>query len=137
MYPLTKPQQTFYSGEEIAGDSISVICGSMLIPTSKSVIEMSGAIQEIYRINDFLFFYRMKNANESRNSFAENYHDELRAVLCEKYPQLRKDHLVNITFSILRFFFQKKITCSNKLIIKICKIPVFRKKLNNAITLMY
>lgn len=84
---------------------------------------------KIYRINDFLFFYRMKNANESRNSFAENYHDELRALLCEKYPQLRKDNLVNITFSILRFFFQKKITRSNKLIIKICKIPVFNKKL--------
>ena len=63
---------------------------------------------KIHRINDFLFFYRIKNANESRNHFAENHHDELRAVLCEKYPQLRKDSLVNITFSILRFFFQKK-----------------------------
>lgn len=84
---------------------------------------------KIHRINDFLFFYRIKSVNESRNILAKNYHDELRCLLCKKYPQLRKDSLVNITFSILRFFYQKKITGSNKLIIKICKIPVFNKKL--------
>lgn len=32
---------------------------------------------------------------------------------------------------ILRFFYQKKITKNNKLIIKICKIPVFSKKIMN------
>ncbi len=32
---------------------------------------------------------------------------------------------------IIRFFFQKKITKSDKLLIKICKIPVFSKRLTN------
>lgn len=54
MYSLTKPQQSIYSMEKFSGSSVSVICGSMLIKTSKTVSEMTKAVQEIYRLNDAL-----------------------------------------------------------------------------------
>lgn len=54
MYPLTKPQQSIYYMEKFSESSVSVICGSMLMKTSKSVSEMTTAVQEIYRLNDAL-----------------------------------------------------------------------------------
>lgn len=90
---------------------------------------------KIYRIDEVLFFFRIKNIYESRNTQADTYHKRhLTITLIKKYPILL---VVKIIHKLFSFFFQKKITRNGNLIIKICKIPLFRKKLNNAITLMY
>ena len=89
----------------------------------------------IYRIDEVLFFFRIKDITESRNTQADTYHKRhLTITLIKKYPLIL---VAKVIHKIFNFFFRKKITGSNKLIIKICKIPVFKKKLNNAITLMY
>ncbi len=51
---LTKPQKLIYDMEKFAGGSISIVCGSMLIQTDKSVEEMKKAVNELYRLNDAL-----------------------------------------------------------------------------------
>ncbi len=76
---------------------------------------------KVYRIPEFLFFVRTKDLSESRNKQADSFNVELTLNLYKKYPTL-------ILYRILHFFYQKKITNSNRLIIKICKIPVFYKK---------
>lgn len=51
---LTKPQKLIYDMEKFVGGSISIICGSMLIQTDKSIDEMKKAVNELYRLNDAL-----------------------------------------------------------------------------------
>jgi len=93
---------------------------------------------KIYRIDDFLFFFRVKNIEESRNAQADNYYSQdLTRALTKKYPVLHIVKIINFLCRAYRFIFQKKITRSNKLIIKICKIPVFNKNLNNSIRLLF
>ena len=77
---------------------------------------------KIYRIPEYLFFYRTKDISESRDKQANKNHNKLTLLLLKKYPEL-------IIGKLIRFFYQKKITLSNKLIIKIFKITVFSKKL--------
>ena len=86
---------------------------------------------KIYRIDEFLYFYRVKSVDESRNKQADkNHHFALTCTLIRKYPIYLIGRIIQSFYSMIRFFFQKKITRSNKLIIKICKIPVFIKKLS-------
>lgn len=77
---------------------------------------------KIYRIDDFLFFYRDKETNESRDKQANKNSKMLKKLLYTKYPILRFSGIVN---TFCRFLYQKKVTRSGKLIIKIFKIPVF------------
>lgn len=51
---LTKPQKLIYDMEKFAGGSISIVCGSMLIKTDKSIDEMQKSVNELYRLNDAL-----------------------------------------------------------------------------------
>lgn len=51
---LTKPQKLIYDMEKFTGGAISIVCGSMLISTDKSVDEMKKAVNELYRLNDAL-----------------------------------------------------------------------------------
>lgn len=51
---LVKPQKLIYDMEKYAGGSISIVCGSMLIQTNKSIDEMKKAVNELYRLNDAL-----------------------------------------------------------------------------------
>ena len=51
---LTKPQKLIYDMEKFVGGNISIICGSMLIQTDKSIDEMKKAVNELYRLNDAL-----------------------------------------------------------------------------------
>ena len=87
-----------------------------------------GEKKKFYKIPEILFFYRIKE--NSRNKKSENIKDDAEAV-----TQLRRNHKKLFRFVIIkkikRFFFQKKITASGKLRIKILKIPVFAKKLKN------
>ncbi len=80
---------------------------------------------KIYRIDDFLFFYRDKETNESRDKQANKNSKMLKKLLYTKYPILRFSGIIN---KFCRFLYQKKVTRSGKLIIKIFKIPVFITK---------
>ena len=59
---LTNPQKLIYDMERFAGGAISIVCGSMLINTDKSVAEMKKAVNELYRLNDAL---RIRVAEEN------------------------------------------------------------------------
>ena len=48
---LTKPQKLIYDMEKFVGGSISIICGSMLIQTDKSIDGMKKAVNELYCLN--------------------------------------------------------------------------------------
>jgi hypothetical protein len=81
---------------------------------------------KIYRIPEILFYYRVKDATESRNIQANKYEKDIRKLLKRKYPSYACIQLIS---DISRFFWQKKITKSNKLIVKVCRIIVYSKKL--------
>ena len=51
---LTKPQESIYKMEKIAGGSISNICGSILVSADASVEKIQKAVNELYRLNDAL-----------------------------------------------------------------------------------
>ena len=51
---FTNPQKLIYDMEKFAGGTISIVCGSMLIKTDKSVDEMKKAVNELFRLNDAL-----------------------------------------------------------------------------------
>ncbi len=51
---LTNPQKLIYDMEKFTGGAISIVCGSMLISTDKSVDDMKTAVNELYRLNDAL-----------------------------------------------------------------------------------
>ena len=92
---------------------------------------------KIYRIDEVLFFYRIKNSNESRNHLADNYNSiPLTIALIKKYPILLIGKSINLFIQLWRFIFQKKITRNGNLIVKICKIPVFYKQLSESIVLI-
>lgn len=69
---LTNPQKLIYDMEKYAGGSISVVCGSMLIKTDKSVEEMTRAVNEIYRLNDALRV-RVLEENGQPHQYIEEY----------------------------------------------------------------
>ena len=84
---------------------------------------------KIYRIDDLLFFFRVKSLEESRNSQADSFHaPHLTITLIKKYPILAFVKMLSF-YRFFRFIFQKKITRNGRLIIKICKVPIFYKKL--------
>lgn len=51
MYRLSKSQKLVYDMDKYAGDSISVICGSMLIEGIRKQNKLLAAINSLYRIN--------------------------------------------------------------------------------------
>ena len=51
---LTKPQKLIYDMEKYAGETISIICGSMLSFGRKDVSELKKAVNKIYQLNDAL-----------------------------------------------------------------------------------
>ena len=83
-----------------------------------------------YRIPEVLFFNRI-NVTGSRNIQAMSDCKELTNSLYKKYPKMRIVRLISRFTDVRRFLWQKKITKSGKVIIKVCKIPVFCKKVRN------
>ena len=83
--------------------------------------------KKIYRIPEILFFYRIKNVNESRNLQYIESHDKMTRKIYKKYPKIQLYKLMNDTLpffkKFLRFFFRIQ---NNK--IKIFKIPVYTIK---------
>lgn len=77
-----------------------------------------------YRIPEFLFFYRIKPINESRNAtYAKTYKKELLKLLYKKYPKLI---LYKILYKFASFIFQiRHKPQQNKTIIRLLKLPIF------------
>ena len=83
---------------------------------------------KIYRINEFLFFNRVKDKEESRNENAKSFSKDLNAVLYEKYPQIKCVRLIHKILNVKKLIYQKKVTSKGNLVIKIFKIPVYKTK---------
>lgn len=81
--------------------------------------------KKIYRIPEILFYYRIKEKNESRNWQHRPEHKAMVKQMHNKYPQMRKyiylNTIIKIGNKIRRFLFRIQ---NNK--IKIFKIPVYK-----------
>lgn len=77
----------------------------------------------IYRVPEILFFYRVKDKNESRNAQGDSKYHELRKYMKQKYPEMQK-------YNVLKWI--KKIAKAiSKLGIKIVKTfnrPIYKIK---------
>lgn len=80
--------------------------------------------KKIYRIPEILFYYRIKEKNESRNWQHRPEHKKIVKKMRAKYPQMRKyiyvNNILKIVRKIRRFLFRIQ---DNK--IKIFKIPIY------------
>lgn len=88
MYPFTKPQQSIYYMEKFSQSSVSVICGSMLMETSKPVSEMVTAVQEIYRLNDALRIQITRHHGHTLQYIAEYQKRDIPVLYFENKTQL-------------------------------------------------
>lgn len=79
--------------------------------------------KKIYRVPEILFFYRIKNVDESRNMQNKKKHIKLVRLLHKKYPDISKYIKSRYRRKITRFFFRIQ---DNK--IKIFKIPIYKIK---------
>ena len=61
---LSKPQKLIYDMEKFVGESISVICGSMLFSGDFSIQTIDDAINNLYRLNDALRIRIFENGGE-------------------------------------------------------------------------
>ncbi|MBR6647471.1 MAG: hypothetical protein IKL09_08150, partial [Clostridia bacterium] len=69
---LTKPQKQIFNMESFLNDSVSCICGSMLLKTEKTVSEMQEAVNVIYRINDALRLRIKKDGKKITQHLIDN-----------------------------------------------------------------
>ena len=84
--------------------------------------------KKFYKVDEILFFYRI--TENSRNAIPKHIQKELYNYIRKKHHQFyKKMRIPIILYKIFRFFYQKKITKSGVLSIKICKIPVFRRRI--------
>lgn len=78
-----------------------------------------------YKIKETLFFYRISEASRNQ-SISKTTQKALEKLIRQKHSKLYglsfKKHF--IIPRLLRFFYQKKITKSGRMCIKICKIPI-------------
>ena len=88
--------------------------------------------KKIYRIPEFLFYYRIKPKKLSRNQQKRKTHyDKLMALLYQKYPMRRWHNIGNVLRypkKIVRFFFRIE-----NYKVKILKIPVYTIRKYNTI----
>jgi glycosyltransferase involved in cell wall biosynthesis len=87
----------------------------------------------VHKFDEILFFYRKRRESMLHGMTAKKIdlmHKQLiknHPSLYKKYPSEKKKLLYKDN-SFIRFLYQKKETKSGKIIIKICKIPVFHFK---------
>lgn len=79
--------------------------------------------KKVYRIPEVLFYYRLKNRNESRNAQGASKYHQLRKYMKKKYPEMRKYLVIKWAKKIARMIVKKE----NKTI-KIFRIPVWTRK---------
>lgn len=77
--------------------------------------------KKFYCVQEKLLNYRI--LQNSRNKQVNE--KKLRKYIYKKHQKI---FFVRILFTIVRFFYQKKITKSGKMIVKICKIPFYWRK---------
>ncbi len=77
---LTNPQKLIYDMEKFAGGAISIVCGSMLINTDKSVDEMKKAVNGLFRLNDALRI-RVSEENGQPYQYISEYMEQNIEVL--------------------------------------------------------
>ncbi len=106
----------------------SFVAGTMFIVRA----ELFKPLQHQYTLTDF----QITDGKISDGTFA-HVMERLFGAVIEAQGFAIKGFATNRRFlchavgqNILTFFYQKKITKNNKLLIKICKIPVFQKKLS-------
>ncbi len=103
---LTKPQKLIYDMEKFAGGAISVICGSMLVNSTKDLYEIKKAVNEIYRLNDALRI-RISETDDKISQTVCDYTEQEIPVLCfknkaeldsyaEKYTKIPLDFYGNL-----------------------------------------
>lgn len=84
-----------------------------------------------YKIKETLFFYRISEASRNQ-SISKTTQKAPKKLVRQKHSQLYglsfKKHFIILI--LLRFFYQKKITKSGKLFIKVYKIPVYWRKVS-------
>ena len=68
---------------------------------------------KIYRIEEILFFYRIKDEQESRNLQQRKHTHELRKIMLKKYPTMR---FYICLYRLLHFFADYKIKDEKKYI---------------------
>lgn len=84
--------------------------------------------KKFYKVEETLFFYRI--LEKSRNqSISKSTEKELYKIVKKKHRKLFyiKFYIRLFFYKLKRFFYQKKITKSGNLCIKICKIPLPKK----------
>lgn len=82
---------------------------------------------KIYRVQEKLFYYRMKNISDSRNKQqAEHYSSLLNDKLLKKYPQIKRYRIYE---RILKNFYRISIR-DNVRIVKVLGIAVYRYKMD-------
>ena len=69
---LTKPQQLIYEMDKFVGGSISVICGSFLMPTVCDVVTLKKAVNELFRRNDALRI-RIVDSGTAVSQYIDNF----------------------------------------------------------------
>ena len=79
--------------------------------------------KKFYKVHEVLFFYR-QSVSSRNNSFDFIKMLELRNYIFNKHNLWAMFNLI----LILNFLYQHKITKSNKRLIKICKIPVYSRR---------
>lgn len=78
----------------------------------------------IYKVPEYLFFYRIKSEKESRNAKHIPYRKQLLALMYKKYPKML---LYRFLHKVLNFLFSIKYK-QNKTFVKIFKLTVFKIK---------
>lgn len=77
------------------------------------------------------FYEQLKYLKQKYTNATNTYYSTVNAeVIADPLP-LFVQRARPVIHKIMSFFYQKRITCSGKLLVKICKIPVYAKKENN------
>lgn len=92
------------------------------------------------------YILQLECQHYSRGNVQERYFEQLRYLKEEKYKQTKHGYMLMVTDDIIgrsfsiklhvmmdqiaHFFYQDKITQSGRRIIKVCKIPIYRKKVS-------
>lgn len=87
--------------------------------------------KRFYKVDEPLFFYRI-SASSRNQSISKKTEKELFETIRKKHKKLFgwKFKIQILLIKIFRIFYQKGISKSGRLYIKILKIPVYRRKIN-------
>jgi glycosyltransferase involved in cell wall biosynthesis len=88
--------------------------------------------KKFYRLDAVLFYYRLSKGSRSEGISAETMQKLIRYIRRKHVGGFDKDikfELASMLYKIKRFLYQNVITSHGKRLIKICKIPIWDKKI--------